>query len=133
MVDQLKDMVASDRRGDAADTFMTKDPLMPVEVVAGMRTQPFWPGVEAVAHTLVSDATILDGTNQGAPLPADRWANVTIPTLVIYGSAGPAWARNAAESLVKLLPHAERRALDAQFHDLSPNVLTRVLEKFFLG
>jgi len=133
MVDQLKGMIASGRRGDSAETFMTKGSLMPADVVAGMRTQPFWPGVEAVAHTLVYDATIMDGTMRGTPLPFDRWAAIKIPTLVIYGGAGPAWSRNAAEALVELLPHAERRALDGQFHDLMPDVLTPVLEKFFLA
>ena len=132
VVDQLKDMVASGRRGDAAELFMTKGSLMPADMVAGMRTQPFWPSVESVAHTLVYDATIMGDTMQGAPLSVDRWAAVAIPTLVIYGGAGPAWSRNAAEALVKLLPNAERRALDAQFHVLAPDVLTPVLEEFFL-
>jgi pimeloyl-ACP methyl ester carboxylesterase len=132
IVDQLKDMVESGRRGDAAEIFMIKGSLMPADTVAGMRTQPFWPGVEAVAHTLVYDAMIMDGTMQGTSLPADRWATVTIPTLVIYGGAGPAWSRNAAEALVEVLPNAERQTLEGQFHELTPDVLTPVLEKFFL-
>jgi pimeloyl-ACP methyl ester carboxylesterase len=133
IVDQLKDMIAAGRRGDAAETFMTKGSLMPADVVAGMRTQPFWSGVEAVAHTLVYDAMIMEGTMQGTPLPVDRWASITIPTLVIYGGAGPSWSHNAAEAIIEVLPHAERRTLEAQFHDLRPEVLTPVLEKFFLG
>ena len=133
MVDQLKEMVTSGHRGDAAETFMTKGSLMPVDVVAGMRTQPFWPQVEAVAHTLVYDALIMDGTMRGMPLPTDRWAVITIPTLVIYGGAGPAWSRKAAKALVELLPNAEPRALEGQFHELTPDVLTPVLEQFFLA
>ena len=133
MVDQLKNMIASGRKGDAAETFMTKGSLMPAEAVAGMRSQPFWTEVEAVAHTLVYDATIMEGTMRGAPLPATRWSAVTIPTLVIYGGEGPAWSRYAAESLVALLPHAEGKALQGQFHTLTPDALTPVLEKFFLA
>ena len=133
IVDQLKELVASGRRGDAAQLFMTKGSLMSEDVVAGMRSQPFWPSVEAVAHTLVYDAIIMDGTMKGTPLPADRWAAVTIPILVIYGGAGPEWSRNAAEALIKLLPHAERRALDGQFHELSPDALTLVLVNFLLA
>jgi pimeloyl-ACP methyl ester carboxylesterase len=129
----LQDLLASGRRGDAAELFMTKGSLMPADMVAGMRTQPFWPSVEAVAHTLVYDAMIMEGTMQGNPLPAYRWKAVTIPTLVIYGGAGPAWSRNAAGALIELLPHAERRALEGQFHDLTPDVLTPVLESFFLS
>lgn len=106
---------------------------MPADMVAGMRTQPFWPSVEAAAHTLVYDAMIMGGTLQGTPLPSDRWATITIPTLVIYGGAGPAWSRNAAEALIKLLPHAKRQTLEGQFHELTPDVLTPVLENFFLA
>lgn len=132
MVDQLRNMVASGRRGDAAEMFMIKGSLMPAEMVAGMRTQPFWPEVEAVAHTLVYDAIIMDGTMRGAPLPTDRWASIKIPTLVMYGGAGPAWSRNAAEALVALLPNAEAQILTGQFHELTPEALTPVLAKFFL-
>jgi pimeloyl-ACP methyl ester carboxylesterase len=132
IVDQLKNLIDSGRRGDAAELFMTKGSLMPADMVAGMRTQPFWPSVEAVAHTLVYDALIMDGTMQGAPLPSDRWIAITIPTLVIYGGAGPTWSREAAEALVKLLPNAKRQTLEGQFHDLTPVVLTPILEKFFL-
>jgi hypothetical protein len=72
------------------------------------------------------------GTMRGEPLPIDRWKAVTIPTLVVYGGAGPAWSRNAAEALIHLLPHAEREILQGQFHELTPDILTPVLEKFFL-
>jgi pimeloyl-ACP methyl ester carboxylesterase len=133
MVEQLKNMIASGRRGDAAETFMTKGSLMPVDMVAGMRTQSFWSEVEVVAHTLVYDAMIMDGTMRGAPLPRDRWSALTIPTLVIYSDEGPAWSRNAAESLVALLQNAEGKALPGQFHTLTPEALTPVLEKFFLA
>src|SRR5215207_923081 len=133
IIDQLKEMIASGRPGDAAAAFMTKGSLMPADMVAGMRTQPFWAEVEAVAPTLVYDATIMEGTMRGAPLPVDRWTAVTIPTLVIYGGAGHAWSRNAAESLVELLPNASSEVLEGQFHELSPEVLTSVLEKFFLN
>ena len=37
IVDQLRDMIASGRRGDAAETFMTKGSLMPADMVSAMR------------------------------------------------------------------------------------------------
>src|SRR5215216_4523132 len=132
IVDRLKELVARGQRGDAAELFMTKGSLMPADMVAGMRTQPFWSEAEAVAHTLVYDAMIMNGTMRGAPLPVDRWSSVTIPTLIIYGGDGPAWSRRAAESLIALLSHAEGKALEGQFHTLTPKALTPVLEKFFL-
>jgi pimeloyl-ACP methyl ester carboxylesterase len=132
MVEQLKELVASGKKGDAAELFMIKGSLMPTDMVAGMRTQPYWSDVEAVAHTLVYDATIMEGTMRGASLLVDRLSSVTIPTLVIYGGDGPAWSRNAAESLVTLLPRAKGKVLEGQFHTLTPDALTPVLEKFFL-
>jgi hypothetical protein len=42
------------------------------------------------------------------------------------------WSRNAAETLVKLLPNAKPQKLEGQFHELTPDVLTPVLENFFL-
>lgn len=132
MVNQLKELVATGRGGDAAELFMTKGSLMPTDMVAGMRSQPFWAEVEAVAPTLVYDAVIMDGTMRGAPLPRDRWASIQIPTPVIYGGEGPLWSRNAAEALVELLPQAKRQVLEGQFHTLTPEVLTPVLEMFFL-
>jgi pimeloyl-ACP methyl ester carboxylesterase len=133
MVEQLKELIASGRKGDAAETFMTKGSLMPAEMVAGMRTQPFWTEVETVAHTLIYDAMIMDGTMRGTPLPTERWSTVRVPTLVIYGGDGPVWSRNAAESLVALLPQVQSKALQGEFHTLTPDALTPVLEEFLLA
>ena len=110
---------------------MTTGALVPVEVVAEMRKAPFWPGTEAVAHTLIYDATIMDGTMLGKPLPAGRWTSVTMPTLVMDGSKSPAWARNAVQALVRSLPNAQCRTLQGQDHGVTPDALAPVLKEFF--
>ena len=66
----------------------------------------------------------------GTPLPAARWAAVTIPTLVMDGGQSPAWARNAVQALVSLLPNAQRRTLPGQEHNVAPEALTRALNEF---
>ncbi len=131
-VEQLKTMIASSRRADAAEAFMTTGANVPVEAVADMRSAPFWPAVEAVAHTLIYDATIMDGTMSGKPLPAERWASVTMPTLVMDGGQSPAWARNAVQALVSILLNAQRRTLQDQVHGVTPEALAPILEEFFL-
>ena len=95
-----------------------------------MRNAPFWPGVEAVAHTLIYDTTIMGDNNA---LPTDRIASVTVPTLVIDGGASPAWMRNAARAVADILPDAQRRTLEGQTHDVAPAALAPVLEEFFAG
>lgn len=124
---QYTELRSSGHRGDAVELFMTKAMGVPAEVVTQMRQAPMWPGLEAVAHTLAYDATIMgDGS-----LPTRRAASVTVPTLVINGGASPAWARNAVQALADVLPNAQRRTLEGQTHDVAPEVLAPVLEMFF--
>ena len=58
-VEQYETMIAEGRRGDAAEYFMSKVVGMPPEFVADARTQPWWAGQEAIAHTLAYDARIM--------------------------------------------------------------------------
>ncbi len=67
------------------------------------------------------------------PLPTDRWAAATAPTLVMDGGASPAWIRNSARALADLLPNAQHRTLEGQTHDAAPEVLAPEIERFFLG
>ncbi len=106
---------------------------MPDEAVAPMRGGPFWSPLEGVAHTLPYDAAIMGDTLSGVPLPAGRWATVTIPMLVIDGDASPPWARNAVGALFDVLPDVQRRSLEGQTHQVDPEILAPVLEGFFAG
>jgi pimeloyl-ACP methyl ester carboxylesterase len=132
-VERLTELAASGRRGDAVEYFLTTGPGVPPEVVAGMRNEPFWPGMEKIAHTLAYDGAVMGDTMSGRPLPADRWASVTVPTLVMDGDQSPAWARNSVASLADVLPNAERRSLEGQDHGAASEVLAPVLVEFFLG
>src|SRR5947209_15976870 len=56
---QLSELIAAGRRGDAVEYFQQQMVGIPEEVVVQMRRAPFRPALEAIAHTLVYDATIL--------------------------------------------------------------------------
>ena len=129
---RLAGLLAEGRRGDAVELFMTEAVGMPAEAVAPMRAAPFWPAFESVAHTLPYDAAIMGDTLSGKPLPAERWAAVTIPALVVDGGDSPSWARNAVVALARTLPTAERATLDGQTHQVDPDVLGPVLAGFLL-
>ncbi len=73
------------------------------------------------------------GTVSGQPLPAGRWAAISVPTLVMDGGASPAQMHSGAQALADLLPTAERRTLPGQTHDVDVDVLTGVLTEFFSG
>ena len=130
--ERLTAMLSEGRRGDAVELFMTEAVGVPAEAVAAMRGAPFWPGLESVAHTLPYDDAIMGDFTLGKPMPAGRWAGVTIPTLVIDGGDSPPWARNAVQAIVDVLPQAERRTLDGQTHQVDPEVLAPLLDGFLV-
>lgn len=133
MVADLAALVAAERRGDAAELYLTKGADLSAQEVEQMRAAPFWAtGVEAAAPTLVYDAMIMDGTMRGLPLPTARWADVRVPTLVINGSKSYAWAGPAADALADLLPQAERVTFDGEQHQVLPATLAPLMVSFFL-
>jgi pimeloyl-ACP methyl ester carboxylesterase len=137
-VAHLTALVASGRQGDVVEYWQTQLGI-PVEMTAHMRQSPMWPGLEAVAHTLPYDATIMEDTQRGDPLPLRKWASVTVPTLVMdgtvfLGSAEPhEFMRHGADALANVLPNAQRRILEGQDHGPVDDVLAAALKAFFLG
>ena len=130
-VSHLKGLAATDRRGEAVEYFMTTGVGVPAEAIPSMRESPFWPSLEAVAHTLWYDGVIMGENMVGKPLSADRWSSVTIPTLVIDGGASPPSMRNAVQQLVDVLPNARRLTMEGQTHEVDPTLLAPVLTEFF--
>jgi pimeloyl-ACP methyl ester carboxylesterase len=131
-VERLAELASSDRR-DAIEYFMVTGIGLPPEAVASMKDDPSWSALEAIAHTLSYEGRVMGDTLGGKPLPSDRWAVVTIPTLVIDGGASPYWQRNAVQGLVDVLPEARRLTMERQTHEVEPTLLAPVLEEFFAG
>jgi pimeloyl-ACP methyl ester carboxylesterase len=124
---QLAKLVSSDRRGDAVELFQTELVGIPEQVVAQLRHAPFRPALEAIAHTLVYDATLIGDLS----LPTAQLRSIKVPTLVIYGSESPALMGPAAKALADVLPDGHIRVLDGQSHDIVPMALGPVLLEFF--
>jgi pimeloyl-ACP methyl ester carboxylesterase len=100
---------------------------MPEDVVAQLRHAPFRPAVEAMAPTLVYEATIVgDGS-----LPADLAPSIPVPTLAMAGMAGAPFMRETAEALAAELPNGRALVLEGQTHGLDAQVLGPILEQFF--
>jgi pimeloyl-ACP methyl ester carboxylesterase len=129
-LDRLRALLSEGRRGDMVELFMATVIGLPDEMVAGMRQSPMWPGFEAVAHTLIYDGVVMEGTQTGKPLPAGRWASVSAPTLVLDGGASDAWMHAAADALADALPNARRHTLEGQTHAVEPAVLAPMVREF---
>jgi pimeloyl-ACP methyl ester carboxylesterase len=136
---RLFELVEEGRRGDAAAYFMTVIGAPP-EMVAQMRQSPEWAGEEAIAHTLAYDITVMGDTMSGGnPATLQKWAGVTVPTLVMDGTLfmGSAekhhFLRHGAEEITRVLPNAQHRVLEGQDHSAADDVLAPALKAFFLG
>jgi len=100
---------------DAVELYQTKYVGIPEDVVAQLRHAPFRPALEAIAHTLLYDATIIGDLT----LPTDLVAKVATPTLVIDGENSMPMLRNAARVLADTLPNGRPCTLAGQSHDIS--------------
>lgn len=130
-VQHLDELIAAGRRGDAVEYFMTQAVGDATDVVEQMKNSPVWPLLEGVAHTLAYDGRIVEDVTRGTPLPRFRWAEVTMPTLVMNGTASYPFMAGAADALAALLPRAKRRTLQGQTHGPAPEVIAPVLDEFF--
>ena len=86
---------------------------------------------EAVAPTLAYDAATLGDDRS---VPSDRAAGIRVPTLVMDGGANQAtmpFMGETARALAEAIPHAQRRTLEGQRHDVAMDVLAPVLREFF--
>ena len=125
-LEQLIALESSGRRGDMIELFMTQAVGIPPEFVAQMRQSPFWPAQEALAPTLVYDATLTGDFS----LPTKRLAHVTVATLVIDGGETP-WLSHSAQVVTDALPYARRYTLTGQPHNVDPEALAPILAEFF--
>jgi pimeloyl-ACP methyl ester carboxylesterase len=144
-VEQLDAAIAAGDRGGAVEIFMKKALLIPDEFVAMMRGKPMgevfqegvkppeWEAMEAVAHTLAYDGTILKGLMLGKPLPKGRWAGVGARAVVIVGGNSEPFFHDGAKALVADMPNAAYRVLEGQDHAVAAEALAPVLVEVLGG
>ena len=124
--ERLTELLGAGRDGDAVALFMTTVGI-PAQVIAGMRGQPGWAVLEAIAPTLAYDDRALgDGTVPRALAP-----RIGVPVLVLAGSASPPNLQRSAQATAEAFPTAGYRTLDGQTHDAAPEALAPVLAEFF--
>ncbi|WP_433163716.1 alpha/beta fold hydrolase [Kribbella sp. CA-247076] len=123
---RLRELVEQDRYGDAVELFLVHAVEMPAEVLAPMRSAPLWKDLEALAPTLAYDVLVM-----GDFTIPDHWATaITVPTLVIDGGESRDWRRNTAQVVADLLPEGSRLTMDGHPHDVEPDVLGPIVERF---
>lgn len=136
--ERLSDLIVSGHQSEAVARWMTFVGL-PDAMVEQMRQSPMWSRMEAMAPSLVFDATVMLDTEQGSPEPLKQWATVNMPTLVMDGTVmrgredAHTFIRHGADELAHALPNARRLILEGQDHGPSNEALVPALRAFFLG
>ncbi|HEU4581759.1 MAG TPA: alpha/beta fold hydrolase [Polyangiaceae bacterium] len=123
---ELASLIAEDRRGDAVEYFQRRLVGIPEPVVARLRHAPFRPELEAMAHTLVYDASLVASDRITPAL----LSTIQTPSLALAGSESPPGMREAAEAAASALPNGRALILPGATHDLDPELLAPALESF---
>jgi pimeloyl-ACP methyl ester carboxylesterase len=113
---EVSRLAAAGRGSEAVKLFYGAAMGIPSTGVTLMRLMPGWSKSVAMARTAAYDLTILRGLQSGEPLPTERWASVTAPTLVMTGGKSEAFFHSGAEALAGVLAHAQHRVLPKQHH-----------------
>jgi pimeloyl-ACP methyl ester carboxylesterase len=124
---ELKELLAADRRGEAVALFMMLLGAS-AEQIEEVRQFPMWPMWEAIAHTIAYDAAVL---GEEAAVPTGRAASMTVPTLIMNGGESYPFMHVSATALANAIPGAQHRTLAGQTHEVAAEVLAPVLIEFF--
>ncbi|MFJ9821208.1 alpha/beta fold hydrolase [Streptomyces sp. NPDC101151] len=125
-MENLRALLADDRRGEAAEYFLDKLVGLTPEVIADWRRAPLWATNEANAHTLPYDTTICGDFN----VPVERLAGYRTPTLVVHSDSTSDWMRDAARATATALPNGWGMELPGSWHRVNTDILGRVLAGF---
>jgi pimeloyl-ACP methyl ester carboxylesterase len=123
--DRLAELLAAGDR-DAALTHFMRHVGLPDQAIAGIQQSPYWRAGVALAATLAYDAAILGDT----VLPADRYATIGVPTLVLAGSESPEFLRLAAARTAAAIPGAQHDVLPGQDHNVAGESLAPAVAAF---
>jgi pimeloyl-ACP methyl ester carboxylesterase len=131
-------LIAAGQRGAAVRYYMVEGMGAPAFVPSLLRLMPgVWKQLTAVAHTLPYDTQLVEGFQAGRPLPADLWAAVTIPVLVMCGTEQdtPVMLRHAATAVAAAVPNSELMARRGLGHTkkLNAKVIAAALTGFLTG
>src|ERR1700748_413324 len=114
---QLEDLVRTGSRAEALERCLVRAAEASPQDVTAMRSQPFWPAMEAAAQTLAYEAFVMGPDNQ---LPPGLVGGIAQPTLVLNGGASPAWMGRAGRVVASAIPGAVHRVLEGQPHYVAP-------------
>ncbi|MFS8102449.1 alpha/beta fold hydrolase [Lentzea alba] len=134
-VEHVEALVAAGKRSEAVEYFMTEMIRLPAEYIPAMKQDPSWDEMAEYAHTYAYDGRILQGLQDGKPLPTDRWS-IEAPIAVAVGGNGEEFIRKGAEALASILPNVTVLTLADHDHSafwMAPEPVAEQARAYLLG
>jgi pimeloyl-ACP methyl ester carboxylesterase len=125
---RIAERLRADDREGALRVFFSEQVGLPAPAFESMKASPLWPRMVALAHTVAYDSAL---AGDSALPEAALLAKLSLPLLVLNGTASAPWLAETARALVAALPNARGTALEGQAHSPAPEVLAPVLVSFF--
>jgi pimeloyl-ACP methyl ester carboxylesterase len=132
LVRRLESLVGAGQRGAAVAAFLRSGVDLPAPMVALLRTLPAWRGLKGLAHTLPYDMRLVAEYANGRPLPAERWAGIGVPVLVLTGGRSPAWMQASGRALAAAIPGTRQEVVAGQTHLFKAGVVGPILAEFLV-
>ena len=112
---------------DGAATRFLEATGMPPQALAGLRSSPWWPRMTALAPALVHDLALVGS----ARVPAERFAAIGCPTLVLSGGPDPASSSPSGTAVADAVPGARYQVVAGQTHAVEAAAVAPVLLDWF--
>jgi pimeloyl-ACP methyl ester carboxylesterase len=126
--------LANGHRSAAAQAFFREAVGIPGWMVGVMRLLPMWRSAKAIVPTVRYDFAVLEGTQRGEQLPAERWAAMRAKGVVMVGSKSEPFFHTGAQALANAVPSLRYEALEGGHHgspQMSPaGIADRIIEEF---
>lgn len=111
--DRLEAIMATGDREEVLVTFLREGPRYPSTIIDAQRKMPEWPDRLAYAHTLPRETQAV----HHYVFDPERFAGLSIPTLLLLGSESPPFFQQAIEALHAAIPGSEVVRLQGQHHN----------------
>lgn len=130
-VARLEQLIGAGRLAEAQSRYLTSQMpalrlVMPLLRVSGAMRRSL-----SAVPSLARDAALFAELQTGQPLPAQRWRDVEVATMVVTGRRSPAWVRAGAQALTGVLPNASLHTMGGNGHFVQQDALATVLAAFF--
>jgi pimeloyl-ACP methyl ester carboxylesterase len=126
LASEVRGAIEEDRPSDAIRSFLAAmgTPPEAADEIAGD------PAMLRLASTMPYDHAVMGDDAGGGAIPVALAQSITVPTLVLAGSASPDFFRDTAERLTNLIPSARYTVLDGQDHGAPAEAVAPAVAEF---